>query len=342
MKDFFLEETNLEQEFNSETDVPCDVYRDQHGNFHVFNGSELEQVKPSVQIALAKKYHEYKRLKKAIEDGKDIEALKTAHQDRLKLKQQMSIETAEQEQTKAVKAELYKHAEEDAEKREKRKKRAEEAAFINSEDCDAGMQEIINQLDDFVSNQIREEEQVHRELSYEEPDPYETIDPDIFTQGYTYTHHKQDEEPEEKEKPLVLFYFDRSGSFDPKGYPKKTELGKRLQALFETNEDLDVDTIYFSDGFYPESQYSNAEERALWEGGNNTPGLLNDISERTKGRLANVVILTDADQGGGINVPINGSIWFIFAESWDPGLVKSIVKATPETKKKVFYFEQIR
>ena len=126
------------------------------------------------------------------------------------------------------------------------------------------------------------------------------------------------DDEEEAEKPLVLFYFDRSGSFNPRNHPGKTQLGKDLQNIFKKYEEdgqIVVQTLYYSS-----SVYEN-ENDALSDGGNDGTALIRDIQQRTEGHIANVVILGDSDNSYAHGqVEVAGAVWLVFCNEYDATL----------------------
>jgi len=86
------------------------------------------------------------------------------------------------------------------------------------------LSQLEQYVEEFMTNLINEEpEKVHRtKFKYDRPNVYKELDPRIRMK---VRKHYRDLEDEEKEKPLLIFYYDRSYSFDPEKHKEKTQLG---------------------------------------------------------------------------------------------------------------------
>lgn len=184
------------------------------------------------------------------------------------------------------------------------------------------LSELEQSIDDFMSNFLDNgptyDVEIHNK--YSRPNPYKELDPNFRMKSRKRIKVVHDDA--EDEKPLVLFYFDRSGSFNPRYHQGKTQLGKDLQEMFakyEAENKITVQTLYYS------SIVHESEQDALNDGGNDGSALVQDIKERTAGHIANVVVLGDEDNryANGL-AEVEGAVWLVFCNQYDKTLQEHI------------------
>lgn len=147
--------------------------------------------------------------------------------------------------------------------------------------------------------------------SYESPIPFDT------GPHYEYT------DDVEEEKPYVFIYFDRSGSFtsgNAKNAPK-VKLQEFLLSLFDDYADsVILEPYYFANNVYDNPQEAEAE------GGTVLDSVVEHLSSRVKGHVANAIIVTDNDANWcNLTAPeLDGTVWLIFCNTYSNTLQSHI------------------
>ena len=279
--------------------------------YYYYDGTTYQKVPAHLLGPIITEYENQERLEKLKNDPTwDEEKARKEDEARLnRIRGQFvgstEVQGLKDEIDQINKAERYK-------RNKKRQERAKKRPLVNP-----SLEEMEQSISDFMDNLLEPEDSFDFRNTYNRPNPYKELDP-RFRMKSRQRYRMEDND--EKEKPLVLFYYDRSGSFDPRTEPGKTQLGKDIIAMFDKYSDqVDMKVLYFS------TIVSENEEEALARIGNNSEVLIKDIQLRTKNHIANVVILTDTDNGyAQVQVEVNGAAWLVFANAYDPTLQENI------------------
>lgn len=319
----------LNEEESSLAEENYDIYIID-GEYYFFDGTDYVPVPPHLLDPLIREKENQDRLRELEQDPSfNLEAERQKDQERInKIKQKMEGST----EIRGLKDEIR-----DIQTKEKyRRKQLEKEQNRNKvlpPEINPDLSEMTESIDDFMTNFLDEGPKYDITIrnTYFRPNPYKELDP-----NYRMKNRKRQKSPHEdseEEKPLVLFYFDRSGSFNPSRHKGKTQLGRDLQDMFskyEAEGKIKVQTLYYSSDIY------SSENEALSDGGNDGERLVKDIKERTEGHIANVVVLGDADNGGARSlVEVEGAVWLVFCNQYDQDLQKHI-RGKALTKQ--FYF----
>ena len=281
--------------------------------YYYYDGTTYQKVPGHLLGPIITEYENQERLAKLKDDPTwDEEKAQKADQERLnRIRGQYEGNTIVQglkdEIDQIKKAEKYKRA-------QKKQEQAKKRPSVNP-----SLEEMEQGISDFMDNLLEPEDSFDFRQTYGRPNPYKELDP-RFRMKSRQRYRMKDKE--EKEKPLVLFYYDRSNSFQPRYEPGKTKLGKDIISMFDKYSDqVDMKVLYFS------SIVTENEDEALdpYNIGNNSSVLINDIKKRTEGHIANVVVLTDTDNSyARRQVEVSGAVWLVFANAYDPTLQENI------------------
>lgn len=163
---------------------------------------------------------------------------------------------------------------------------------------------FLNHLDRLIAQQV----QRVRQPSYARPSR-RASGTNVLLRGKVYK--------KEEKKPLIVVYFDRSGSWQ---VDWKTKAGddaiNMLKQKYVRNNKIDLLVRYFGD-------YVSDDPTKVGGGTSVGQGLLDDIANIG---ATNVIILTDSDMESATYSPITiaGGVFFLFCDGESPSLVHAI------------------
>lgn len=306
-----------------------DIYVSDDGTFYYYNGHAYKQVPGAIESELRRQYADFKRFQEMQEEDPSLTYDEYKRQD-----------LAQRRQYDGSVALKGLEAERKAKQQQALEVQRKVAAYKKTNVFDASVEVLAKDIKDFMDTALAPQvvPNFYNRYSYQRPNSrYAGLDSTIIRKGRT--KYKQFEELPDQELPLVLFYFDRSGSFSPKRAPEKTQLGKDIQAMFSQYEQagqIAVKTFYFTPWVY------DTESEALH--GNVGAGagpFLEHIKQQTAGRVSNVVILTDSDSRALTSDPvveIEGSVWIVCANSTPNNLEKHFKLVSRDSLLKIYHF----
>lgn len=130
---------------------------------------------------------------------------------------------------------------------------------------------------------------------------------------------------EVKDRPVVLFYFDVSGSWC--GNQEKIHMGHQIeQALIQLDKQKKIKLIRKYFGTKAHDEFTNSDH-----GNSSEPGP-DIIRMQQAGLCDNLIIMTDSDPHPTSHVVIDGCVWLLFYDSVSDPVVENITAKNPEKR----------